>query len=92
MRYPYEKTQRTEKICKTFRKISRKGVDKATKKCYNDQVPRDRTNLGVAQLVARYLGVVEAARSSRVTQTKILAKADKKRAEIVGFQPAFCAF
>ena len=27
-------------------------------------------NLGVAQLVARYLGVVEAARSSRVTQTK----------------------
>ena len=27
--------------------------------------------LGVAQLVARYLGVVEAARSSRVTQTKI---------------------
>ena len=29
-----------------------------------------RQNLGVAQLVARYLGVVEAARSSRVTQTK----------------------
>ena len=29
-----------------------------------------RINLGVAQLVARYLGVVEAARSSRVTQTK----------------------
>ena len=28
-----------------------------------------RRNLGVAQLVARYLGVVEAARSSRVTQT-----------------------
>ena len=28
-------------------------------------------DLGVAQLVARYLGVVEAARSSRVTQTKI---------------------
>ena len=27
-------------------------------------------NLGVAQLVARYLGVVEAARSSRVTQTR----------------------
>ena len=26
--------------------------------------------LGVAQLVARYLGVVEAARSSRVTQTR----------------------
>ena len=29
-----------------------------------------RHYLGVAQLVARYLGVVEAARSSRVTQTK----------------------
>ena len=28
-------------------------------------------NLGVAQLVARYLGVVEAASSSLVTQTKI---------------------
>ena len=27
-------------------------------------------NLGVAQLVARYLGVVEAASSSLVTQTK----------------------
>ena len=30
--------------------------------------------LGVAQLVARYLGVVEAARSSRVTQTNIIEK------------------
>ena len=30
-----------------------------------------RINLGVAQLVARYLGVVEAARSSRVTQTNV---------------------
>ena len=30
-----------------------------------------RENLGVAQLVARYLGVVEAASSSLVTQTKI---------------------
>ena len=29
------------------------------------------SNLGVAQLVARYLGVVEAAGSSPVTQTKI---------------------
>ena len=28
-------------------------------------------NLGVAQLVARYLGVVEAASSSLVTQTSI---------------------
>ena len=41
--------------------------------CYNNQVARQEleTHLGVAQLVARYLGVVEAARSSRVTQTKI---------------------
>ena len=29
-----------------------------------------KTHLGVAQLVARYLGVVEAASSSLVTQTK----------------------
>ena len=33
-------------------------------------MPRPR-HLGVAQLVARYLGVVEAASSSLVTQTKI---------------------
>ncbi len=33
--------------------------------CYNSSV-----HLGVAQLVARYLGVVEAASSSLVTQTK----------------------
>ena len=41
--------------------------------CYNYQVAREteRQYLGVAQLVARYLGVVEAARSSRVTQTSI---------------------
>ena len=32
---------------------------------------RDHSDLGVAQLVARYLGVVEAASSSLVTQTKI---------------------
>ena len=31
----------------------------------------DKINLGVAQLVARYLGVVEAASSSLVTQTNI---------------------
>ena len=30
---------------------------------------RDHSDLGVAQLVARYLGVVEAASSSLVTQT-----------------------
>ena len=34
---------------------------------------RGQINLGVAQLVARYLGVVEAAGSSPVTQTKIMA-------------------
>ena len=34
-------------------------------------VNETRKNLGVAQLVARYLGVVEAARSSRVTQTNV---------------------
>ncbi len=90
MRYPCEKTQRTEKICKTFRKISRKGVDKATKKCYNDQVPRDRTNLGVAQLVARYLGVVEAASSSLVTQTNISYEMNKKSSQIVRFRLDFC--
>ena len=32
---------------------------------------RKEYDLGVAQLVARYLGVVEAASSSLVTQTKI---------------------
>ena len=41
-------------------------LDVMKKLCYNNQAG----NLGVAQLVARYLGVVEAARSSRVTQTK----------------------
>ena len=42
--------------------------------CYNNKVERQNasltTDLGVAQLVARYLGVVEAASSSLVTQTK----------------------
>ena len=48
--------------------------------------------LGVAQLVARYLGVVEAAGSSPVTQTNFLWKRNKNRVEIVWFQPCFCAF
>ena len=48
--------------------------------CYNikafgkkklDFSRKSELHLGVAQLVARYLGVVEAARSSRVTQTKM---------------------
>ncbi len=42
--------------------------------CYNTvlfgETPT-KMDLGVAQLVARYLGVVEAASSSLVTQTKI---------------------
>ena len=46
--------------------------------CYNNERCKQRTlknnkfnkNLGVAQLVERYLGVVEAARSNRVTQTR----------------------
>ena len=41
--------------------------------CYTNKVAEKGANkidLGVAQLVARYLGVVEAASSSLVTQTK----------------------
>ena len=38
-------------------------------------------HLGVAQLVARYLGVVEAAGSSPVTQTKVSYETHKKRAK-----------
>ena len=44
-----------------------KTLDIAKEKDYNDKCAE---NLGVAQLVARYLGVVEAAGSSPVTQTK----------------------
>ena len=44
------------------------------KLCYNNQAG----NLGVAQLVARYLGVVEAARSSRVTQTSPSVRMDTR--------------
>ena len=39
--------------------------------------------LGVAQLVARYLGVVEAASSSLVTQTNISYEMNKKSSQIV---------
>ena len=45
-----------------------KGVDKTKSVCYNIKVA-ESDDLGVAQLVARYLGVVEAASSSLVTQT-----------------------
>ena len=56
-----------EKICIFFKK----GVDKSRTLCYNTEADeRKQQNLGVAQLVARYLGVVEAASSSLVTQTK----------------------
>lgn len=44
-----------------------KTLDIAKEKDYNDKCAE---NLGVAQLVARYLGVVEAAGSNPVTQTK----------------------
>ena len=50
------------------------------------------THLGVAQLVARYLGVVEAASSSLVTQTKGLLKSHKKTNQIVRFWFVFCLF
>ncbi len=55
-------------FCPTKNKnIFQFGLDKRENMCYNVKVAR---NLGVAQLGERYLGVVEAARSSRVTQTK----------------------
>ena len=62
--------RRIEKITKSknnliFFKIY---LDKQKRKWYNMQV-RQTYDLGVAQLVARYLGVVEAASSSLVTQT-----------------------
>ena len=46
--------------------------------------------LGVAQLVARYLGVVEAAGSSPVTQTNISYEMNKKSSQIVRFRLDFC--
>ena len=49
----------------TFLKIFQKHLDNLLLLCYNKSVGY----LGVAQLVARYLGVVEAASSSLVTQT-----------------------
>ena len=55
-----------------------KTLDIAKEKDYNDKCAE---NLGVAQLVARYLGVVEAAGSSPVTQTKVSYETHKKRAK-----------
>ena len=55
-----------------------------------------RRNLGVAQLVARYLGVVEAASSSLVTQTMGLLKSRNRTNQIVSdgsfFFVCFAAF
>ena len=56
-------------------KIFPKHLDKRLFPCYNRQAKKECSSLiaqdlGVAQLVARYLGVVEAASSSLVTQTK----------------------
>ena len=51
-----------------------------------------KTHLGVAQLVARYLGVVEAASSSLVTQTSIFNEMHKKSSQIVRFRLDFCLF
>ena len=41
--------------------------------CSMQGIDTNFEDLGVAQLVARYLGVVEAASSSLVTQTKLKA-------------------
>ena len=58
--YPCEKT-----------KISAKSLSKLLTSCdRRDIIFKLEILLGVAQLVARYLGVVEAAGSSPVTQTK----------------------
>ena len=59
---------------KKVRLFLQNPLDLSKTLCYNNRVERrnasfGRTNLGVAQLVARYLGVVEAASSSLVTQT-----------------------
>ena len=55
-----------KEILQKFKKI----LDKSFKTLYNIKAVDDRLLcLGVAQLVARYLGVVEAVGSSPVTQT-----------------------
>ena len=57
-----------DKNKKRFAK-TKKRLDFPKNMCYT--INAFKSNLGVAQLVARYLGVVEAASSSLVTQTKI---------------------
>ena len=51
---------------------------------YNIEVLKNDSDLGVAQLVARYLGVVEAASSSLVTQTKTERSSVSKNAATAG--------
>ena len=62
-------------ISKYFEKIACKGLAISKKVWYSSNVVKittwKREYLGVAQLVARYLGVVEAVGSSPVTQTKM---------------------
>ncbi len=49
--------------------FSAKSLEISVSPCYNNEAVRDGCYLGVAQMVARYLGVVEAAGSNPVTQT-----------------------
>ena len=68
-----------------------KCLDKSALVWYNNQAVGDNLkHLGVAQLVARYLGVVEAASSSLVTQTNISYEMNKKSSQIVRFRLDFC--
>ena len=50
--------------------FSAKSLEISVSPCYNNEAVRDGCYLGVAQMVARYLGVVEAAGSNPVTQTR----------------------
>ena len=56
---------------KIFKKSKKDDENVLTKAKQCAIISRSQDDLGVAQLVARYLGVVEAASSSLVTQTKI---------------------
>ena len=66
----------TEKKVVIFFIFFKNPIDKPKSLCYNitrcERVPQSTTkgNLGVAQVVERYLGVVEAVGSSPATQTK----------------------
>ena len=62
------------------KKNLKKCLDKMTIWCYNiEAVGKHIVYLGVAQLVARYLGVVEAAGSSPVTQIMIKSRTNRFR-------------